>query len=145
MPIFHSRDLVHWRQIGQEAGLTVWMNQAHHYDLAITQLHGTRHVIVRRRIGSLAALVASEPIPDGPVTLQVNAAPQAGTSALPFPTPTYTFSDALADHPPRELATGEARYLAAEVAGGYFAPYATANQAATTVPADYDWFEYRPR
>jgi alpha-N-arabinofuranosidase len=130
----------------QEAGLTVWMNQSHHYDIAVTRLQGERHVIVRRQIGTLSAVVASEPLLDGPVTLQVRAAEKAdaceGEGA-----PTYTFSYALAENQPRELASGEARYLATEVAGGftgvYFALYATANGAQTTAPADFDWFEYR--
>ena len=66
---------------------------------------------------------------------------------LRWPPATYTFSYALAEGEPRELASGEARYLATEVAGGftgvYFALYATANGAQTTAPADFDWFEYR--
>ncbi|MFF3150479.1 hypothetical protein ACFVRU_54490, partial [Streptomyces sp. NPDC057927] len=132
---------------GQEAGLTVWMNQSHHYDLAVTRLEGERRVIVRRRIGSLSAVVANEPIPDGPITLRVSSAMELGTAAPPFPIPTYTFSYALADDRPRKLATGEARHLASEIAGGctgaYLALYATTNGAQTSVPADYDWFEYR--
>ncbi|MFF3138604.1 glycoside hydrolase family 43 protein [Streptomyces mirabilis] len=132
---------------GQEAGLTVWMNQSHHYDLAVTLLGGERRVIVRRRIGSLSAVVANEPIPDGPITLRVSSAMELGTAAPPFPIPTYTFSYALADDRPRKLATGEARHLASEIAGGctgaYLALYATTNGAQTSVPADYDWFEYR--
>jgi xylan 1,4-beta-xylosidase len=131
---------------GQEAGLAVWMNQSHHYEIAVTRLEGERQVIVRRRIGTLAAVVASEPLADGPVTLQVRAAQQAGAFSFAG-IPTYTFSYALAEGEPRELASGEARYLASEVAGGftgvYFALYATANGEQTAAPADFDWFEYR--
>ena len=43
---------------GEEAGLTVWMNPTHHYDLFVTRQDGQRRVIVRRRIGSLVADVA---------------------------------------------------------------------------------------
>ena len=56
---------------GPEAGLTVWMNGSHHYEIAVTRLDGERRVIVRRRIGTLAAVVAREPLVDGPVTLMV--------------------------------------------------------------------------
>ena len=97
----------------QEAGLTVWMNQSHHYDIAVTRLQGERRVIVRRRIGTLSAIVASEPLLDGPVTLQVRAAEKAGAFSFAG-TLTYTFSYALAQDQPRELASGEARYLAIE-------------------------------
>jgi beta-xylosidase len=127
----------------QEAGLTVWMNQSHHYDIAVTRLRGERRVIVRRRIGTLSAIVASEPLLDGPVTLQVRAAERVGAFSFAG-TPTYTFSYALGEGEPRELASGEARYLATEVAGGftgvYFALYATANGEQTAAPADFDWF-----
>ena len=130
----------------QEAGLTVWMNGRHHYDLAVTRLHGERHVLVQRRIGSLAAVVASEPIEDGPVRLQVTTGQELDVAHSPG-SAIYMFSYALADAAPRILASGEARYLASEVAGGftgvYFALYATANGGQRTAPADFDWFEYR--
>lgn len=130
---------------GQEAGLTVWMNQEHHYEIAVTRHAGERQVIVRRRIGSLVAVVAQEPLAPGPVTLRVRAAQPEG--AYFAPPATYTFSYALAGEEPRELAGGEARYLSTEVAGGftgiYFALYATSAGAQPAPPADFDWFEYR--
>src|SRR5579883_3256134 len=129
---------------GQEAGLTVWMNQTHHYEIAVLRQHGERRVIVRRRIGALSAVVGSEPLTGGPVTLMVEANQE---NADYFASPAaYIFSYALAGSEPRELASGEARYLASEVAGGftgvYFALYTTSNGAQATVPADFDWFEY---
>jgi xylan 1,4-beta-xylosidase len=114
---------------GQEAGLAVWMNPEHHYEIAVTMLQGVRQATVRRRIGSLIAVVASEPRADGPVTLRVKAIQEEG--GFFAPPATYNFSYALADDELRELASGEARYLASEVAGGFtgvmFALYATAN------------------
>ncbi|MGO8948206.1 MAG: family 43 glycosylhydrolase, partial [Ktedonobacterales bacterium] len=131
---------------GQEAGLTVWMNGSHHYDLAMARLHGERHVLVRRRIGSLATTAASEPIEDGPVRLQVTTGQESDAAHSPG-AGIYMFSYALPDGAPRVLASGEARYLATEVAGGftgvYFALYATANGGQRAAPADFDWFEYR--
>lgn len=130
---------------GQEAGLTVWMNRSHHYEIAVTRRHRERQVMVRRRIGTLAAVVASVPLADGPVTLLVRAAQEAG--GFLAPPATYTFSYARAEGEPRALASGEARYLASEVAGGftgvYFALYATAGGALVGAPADFDWFAYR--
>ncbi|MBX5448433.1 glycoside hydrolase family 43 protein [Thermogemmatispora sp.] len=131
---------------GHEAGLVVWMNAHHHYEIALTRHEGERCVIVRRRIGSLTAIVAREPVEAGPITLSIRAIqprqPAWGATSL------YLFSYASADEEPHELARGEARYLASEVAGGftgvYFALYATTNGAATSVAADFDWFEYRP-
>ena len=44
----------------EEAGLTAFMNERHHYEIAVTRLAKERRVIVRRRIGGLSAIVASE-------------------------------------------------------------------------------------
>ncbi len=131
---------------GQEAGFTVWMNQAHHYEIAVTRREGQRSLIVRKRIGTLSAVVAHESLADGPVTLLVTATQETGAfSAHPL---VYIFSYSLAEGAPRELARGEAHYLASEVAGGftgvYFALYATTNGGQMNVPADFDWFEYHP-
>ena len=121
---------------GEEAGLTAFMNELHHYEIAVTRLEGERYIIVRRRIGSLSAVVARERIDAGPVTLEIKA--DRGT---------YTFSYTPEGQTPRTLAKGETRYLSAEVArtftGVYFAMYATGNGQASTTPAFFDWFEYQ--
>lgn len=131
---------------GQEAGLTVWMNQTHHYEIAVTRQDGKRSIMVRRRIGTLSAVVARELVADGPLSLMIRAVQESGVFFTP--PAIYTFSYSLGDGEQRELASGEARYLASEVAGGftgvYFALYATTNGEPTTVPADFAWFEYLP-
>jgi alpha-N-arabinofuranosidase len=120
----------------EEAGLSVWMNPQHHYDLAVTRISGAVHMIVRRRIGSLAAIVARERLAAGSLTLVIQATREQ-----------YTFGYALSEQSPRVLATGETRYLSTEVAGGftgvYFALYASGNGQPCGAPADFDWFEYR--
>ena len=112
-------------------------NATHHYDLAVARRGKKRCVFVRRRIGDLVAVVAQETIPDGPVRLEV-VADEAK----------YTFSYALGLSPVKVLATGSTRYVSTEVAGGftgvYVGMYATGNGTRSTVPADFDWFEYRP-
>lgn len=118
---------------GEEAGLTVWMNPRHHYDLFVTSVGGARHACVRRRIGELAAVVASRPIGDGPVTLTIRADAQR-----------YTFHCGVGDEAPQELAGGETRYLSTEVAGGFTGVFLALYAAgAGATPAYIDWFEYR--
>jgi alpha-N-arabinofuranosidase len=121
---------------GEEAGLTVWMNPGHHYDLFVSRQDGRRYVAVHRRIGSLAAVVAREPLDDGAATLSVRADPQG-----------YMFGYAAGQAERRTLAAGEARYLSPEVAGGftgvYFALYATGNGSTSGAAAFFDWFDYR--
>ena len=121
---------------GEEAGLTVWMDSRHHYEIYVMHEAGKRLVAVRRRIGSLSARVASQEIPDGPVILCVRA-------NRIF----YSFAWITKEGKECNLATGETRYLSSEVAGGftgvYFALYASGNGRKNTTPAYFDWFDYR--
>jgi len=121
---------------GEEAGLTVLMNSSHHYEIAITTVGGERCAIVRRRIGDLSAIVAREPLPNGPVILAVDAHLDR-----------YLFSVHPAGAACRiTLASAATRYLSSEVAGGftgvYFGLYATGNGVPNATPADFDWFDY---
>jgi alpha-N-arabinofuranosidase len=132
---------------GQEAGLVVWMNERHHYAIAVTWAQNGRRMIVRQRIGALAVVVAHVPLGAGPVTLQVSVVPPSSAASAGLAP--YTFAYACNDDDLQTLAHGDARYLASEVAGGftgvYVALYATANGAPMMAPADFDWFEYRPQ
>jgi xylan 1,4-beta-xylosidase len=122
---------------GEEAGLTALMNERHHYEIAVTRRQGERRVIVHRRIGSLAAVVAQKPLGPGPVILRIDADRDL-----------YRFSYARAGQERQALATGETRYLSTEVAGGftgvYLGPYATGLGRPSATPADFDWFEHVP-
>ncbi|MBN1268315.1 MAG: glycoside hydrolase family 43 protein, partial [Kiritimatiellae bacterium] len=105
---------------GEEAGLVARMNEAHHYEIAVTLFNGERCAIVRRRIGSLSAVVARRPIEEGVVIMAVEADRDE-----------YRFLCGSEQEEPRLLARGETRYLSKEVAGGftgaYLAMYATGN------------------
>jgi alpha-N-arabinofuranosidase len=122
---------------GEEAGLTVLMNERHHYEIAVTRLKGKRCVIARRRIGSLMAAVACEEIKKGLVGLKIEADRDK-----------YYFSYTVNDRKFKRIAEGETRYLSTEVAGGftgvYIAMYATGGGRRSTTPAFFDWFEYVP-
>lgn len=122
---------------GEEAGLTVFMNNLHHYDIALTAIDGRRTIVVRKRIGSLSAVVAQQVVGDGLVTLAIDADRDQYAFAC------ATGSDAL-----KVIAQGETRYLSTEVAGGfvgvYFALYATGNGQQSQSPAYFDWFKYNP-
>jgi alpha-N-arabinofuranosidase len=116
----------------EEAGLTVRMNERHHYEIAKTCRAGQAVVIVRRRIGALAAEVACQPVPQGPLELEISAGRDS-----------YQFACQLPGGERRVLAEGETRYLSTEVAGGftgvYFGLFAKGGAA-----ADFDWFDYQP-
>ncbi len=125
----------------EEAGLVVMMDHRHHYEIAVTRRAGVRVVIVRRRIGSLAAEVACAPAPDGALRLALEG--DRLRYRLGFATENTVSRDM------RWLAEGEVRYLCTEVAGGYngvvIGPYAAARGiAGSKASAYFDWFDYKP-
>jgi xylan 1,4-beta-xylosidase len=119
----------------EEAGLTVLMNEKHHYEIGLRYGDAGRVVFVRKRIGDLAAVVAEEMIPEGLVELHIEAEESS-----------YHFAFALSGEQPKILASGESRYLSSEVAGGftgvYLGMYATGNGKKAEAVADFDYFVY---
>ena len=120
------------QQEGDEAGLTAYMNPSHHYEIFLKLQNGQRLMQVRRRVGSLSAVVASIPAPEGSLQLEI----QAGEDV-------YRFGYRLSDGTFRLLpgAEGERRYLSTEVAGGFTGVY-LAMYAVGNCQADFDWFDY---
>jgi len=121
----------------EEAGLTVLINERHHYELAVTLTGRKRSVMVRRRIGGLAAKVACRDIGSGLLKLRIDADRNM-----------YRFSYALNDDDFKPLAEARTRYLSTEIAGGwtgvYLGMYASGNGKAADAPAFFDWFDYTP-
>jgi alpha-N-arabinofuranosidase len=123
---------------GEEAGLVVRMNERHHYEIFVTLRAGQPSVVLRRRIGSLRAEVAS-------CTLSPSEASRL-VLAVETDRHRYVFFYGHSKNALRPLGEGETRYLSTEVAGGftgvYFAMYAIGNGTSCKRPADFDWFEY---
>jgi alpha-N-arabinofuranosidase len=127
---------------GEEAGLAVYRNPEHRYEIAVGRSGRRRRVFVRQTVGpSLQAVTASAPADDrGPLLLRVEARAEA-----------YSFSFAGGDAPERwtPLGTAPTRFLSSEVAGGFtgafFALFATGNGRPARAPARFDWFDYQPR
>ena len=118
-----------------EAGLAVYMNERHHYEVGVTTVAGARSVFVRRRIGDLSAVTASELTDANPIVLCVKACGDR-----------YDFGYYTAQGELRIIASGLTRYLSSEVATGftgvYFAMYATGNGKPAADAAGFDWFDY---
>jgi len=125
------------RQEGEEAGLTAFMNERHHYEVGLTAQGGGREIFVRKRIGSIQAVVAKLAIPDGLVTLVIEASRDW-----------YKFGYGMGEQSIHFIAKGETRYLSTEVAGMftgvYLAMYASGKHSTCSTPADFDWFDYAP-
>jgi xylan 1,4-beta-xylosidase len=125
---------------GDEAGLTVFQNGDHRYDLGVRREAGRHEVFVRQTIGpDLSASTAQATLSGaGPVTLEVRAEPEE-----------YTFWYRSGAGAPQRLGAARSRYLSSEVAGGftgvYLGLYATGNGRESTTPARFDWFDYEGR
>ncbi len=120
----------------ETAGITVLMNEKHHYDLYIQKEGNDRYIVLRYRIGSLKHIEKKAKLPSGPVQLRINAEQLL-----------YTFSylpAGASDFIP--FGSMETRYLSSEVAGGftgvYLGMFASGNGKTSTSPACFDWFEY---
>lgn len=123
------------RSENEEAGICVFQNVNHHYEVAVTLRGGEKRAVVRRRIGSLISEVASVPVPDGRVDLVIEGDARE-----------YRLGLMADDAKPHFHATGEARYLSSEVGGRftgvYVGMYATGNGMTTENSASFDFFRY---
>jgi xylan 1,4-beta-xylosidase len=121
---------------GEEAGLTVFMNNRFHYEIALGIREGVKKVFVRRRIGSLWKVEAEQEYEQAAIILSVQADAK-----------NYSFAYGLPGGESITLGSGECSLLSTEVAGGFtgvfFGLYATGNGKDSTLPANFDWFEYR--
>jgi alpha-N-arabinofuranosidase len=127
----------HPKEENEEAGLVVLGDNHHHYEIGITCQAGNRVIFVQRKVGTLQAVVAQQPLPEGQVQLRVDA-----DEAW------YTFRYAIDNERWLELARGESRYMSSEsgaaiFTGTYFGMYATGNGRPCQAPADFDSFEYK--
>jgi alpha-N-arabinofuranosidase len=122
---------------GEEAGLTVLMNERFHYEIAVTRLDGVQKVIFRRRLGTLWKVEQEIEYNGSGIVLSVQANPKA-----------YTFAYAAPGGEAKVLGSGECGMLSSEVAGGftgvYFGLYATGNGQACAAPAYFNGFDYDP-
>ncbi|WP_438350757.1 glycoside hydrolase family 43 protein [Paenibacillus sp. FA6] len=120
---------------GEEAGLTVYMNQKHHYDLAVRSIQGRKMIVFRRTVGSLKVEEIRD-CPEGPIVLQIQALPDKIIASICTP-----------EIEPIEMGWGETHFLSTEMAGGFtgvfVAMYATSETEQST-PALFDWFDYEP-
>jgi xylan 1,4-beta-xylosidase len=132
------------REENEEAGLTVRANEFFHYDLSVrkTAAGAGREAVLTSRAAGASTVVARAPLPDGPVTLDLSSDETS-----------YSFAITAGGAPPQTLATLPAQALAAEsigkhgknhFTGAVIGIYATGNGKPSTVPADFNWFDYTP-
>lgn len=124
-------------QEGEEAGLTVFMNEDYHYDIAKIVQHGKSTILFRRRVGSLKIVEREIEFDEPSVVFTITA---TDTS--------FTFSIETAEGEEKMMGSGETSLLSTQIAGGftgiYFAMYATGNGKTSTTPAHFEYFNYVP-
>ncbi|MFD1178602.1 glycoside hydrolase family 43 protein [Paenibacillus puldeungensis] len=120
---------------GEEAGLTAYMNERYHYDLAVRFMDGRKVIIFRKTVGSLR-VEETRDCPPGPVELMIEALPEQ-----------LKFSFKQRPSTVVEMGWGETHLLSTEVAGGFtgvmIAMYAI-SESGQGAPASFDWFDYEP-
>jgi alpha-N-arabinofuranosidase len=118
---------------GDEAGLVLRANEAHHYSLLVTG-GARRRVLLRARRRGVSEVIQEAELAPGAVTLEIRATRER-----------YEFrwaqgtTGALGTLPTSDLST--------EAAGGFTGVYAGMYARAVSepaAPADFDWFEYVP-
>lgn len=93
----------------QEAGITLYYDSDHHYDLAVTEISGTKHIIKRRTAGDMQFIQEdiSLPAATSSITLNIDMAALA-----------YTFK-AITSSQSFDLGTADTRPLSSECACGF--------------------------
>lgn len=121
---------------GEEAGMTIYLNNRHHYDIALTRQDQQNYLILRRQIGSLVSTEHMVVIPKQEITLRLTATKE-----------TYSFSYSIDGEHFLTLGQGECDYLTTEVGGrftgNYIALYATGNGQPCRCPALFSQFQYQ--
>ena len=125
-------------QIGDESGVTVFMNNKSHYDLLLKQTsNGKRSIVLRYRLGELTHTATEIIIPKGKVYFQVK-----GTADF------YSFAYSTDGSLFHELNRMDTRYLSSETAGGftgiYLSLFVTSQNEHSKAFADFDKFTYLP-
>lgn len=121
-----------------EAGITLFQNNTHHYDLLIRKKDAGYVVQLRVNVGSLAYIAGEKAVSSNQVNLKIVGTPQH-----------YSFF--IKDDKAKEyaaLGNLDTRYLSTEVAGGFtgvmIGLYSSSPSEHSDAKAYFDWFDYAP-
>lgn len=127
-----------------EAGITIYMNNRHHYELAVTVLDGERWLIFRRQIGSLIKESRIAKVQEGAGDINIEIEAFRGEDGINIYRFSYEEDDCWF-----EAGEGEADYLTTEVGGrftgNYIALYASGNGNENMETVKFKMFDYTGR
>lgn len=121
---------------GDEAGLTIYLNNRHHYEIALAKYQGKKCIILRRQIGSLYKVEKTVEYTNNVVYFKLTATKESYE---------FAYSEDGSDY--ITLGGGETSYLTTEV-GGYFtgnyiAMYATEKDTQQSGGATFAYYDYQ--
>lgn len=123
-------------QDGEEAGITIYMNNLHHYEVALTRINDKGYIILRRQIGSLWKIERQIPYEKNQVVFEMQCSKEY-----------YTFWYGISKEELKFLGKGEVDYLTTEVGGrftgNYIGLYTMGNGSICKEGARFSWFEYQ--
>ena len=137
---FEAKTLLEFNplEIGNEAGLTVYMNEEHHYEIGIINIDNSAYLFVRKNVGDLSAIVVKEKFNGEKIILRISGDIN-----------NYYFAYSKNDNKLKTVASGRTKYLSTEVAGGFtgviLGIYAAGSGNKSISQAFFDWFEYTPK
>lgn len=119
---------------GEEAGLSLYLNNQHHYEVVIAVVGGQRVIQFRRQIGTLKAVEHRSRWAESSLEL-----------VLEGDTEWYRFGYRSGETT-TFVGQGEVKYLSTEAGGrftgAYIALFASGGGHRSEAPAQFDWFEY---
>jgi xylan 1,4-beta-xylosidase len=131
-------------QPNEDAGLTIRANEDFRYDLTVRLGPGRtqrREAVLTSRINGVSTVVGRVWLGDGPVQLSVTAVEDSYRFEVQVGRKTVTIGKL----PTRSLAAEEISKPGRNYFTGVFVGlFATGNGQRSTVPADFDWFDYAP-
>ena len=123
---------------GEEAGLVLYREPRHRYEIGVRRNGAGREVFLRQTVGAyLSTVTATAPAPgNAPLVLQIEAEPTR-----------YTFAWGPSQDHLQPLGAAETRLLSTEVTGGFIGTYVGMYALApsgdpSAPPAAFDWFDY---
>ncbi|MBN1129921.1 MAG: glycoside hydrolase family 43 protein [Chitinispirillaceae bacterium] len=126
------------QRAGEEAGLTIRVNERAHYDLTVSKQNGRNEIMVRSCRNDSAVIVGSAIIGDTACILQIESGAVDYAFSYSLDAVSYSRIAVLGAHGINPESTGA-------FTGAVIGMYASGNGESCTVPADFDWFEYVPR
>lgn len=123
---------------GDEAGLTIYLNNRHHYEIALAKYNNKNCIILRRQIGSLFKIEKVDEYTGNIVYFKLSGSND-----------TYDFAYSTDGNCFTAFGSGETSYLTTEV-GGYFTGnyiglYTTNKDDHIHNDATFDFFDYRAK